>query len=61
MSQKQHKAVYNVPGPDGKLHRIEVNAPLGMSEEEIKKSVADFLRLHPNAQLLSRTWSSLDL
>jgi len=53
---KQHKAVYNVPADNGFV-RVEVLAPLGMPVEACRESVSTYLREHPGALLLSRTWS----
>jgi hypothetical protein len=60
MNVKQHKAVYSVPDGD-EFVRVEVIAPLGMPVAEIKESVQTYLRLHPGAVLLSRTWNENDL
>ncbi len=57
MTQRiQHKAVYNVPVGTESV-RVEVLAPLGMPVTEIRESVSNYLRDHPGATLLSRTWS----
>ena len=53
---KQHKAVYNVPADNGFV-RVEVLAPLGMPVEACREAVQAYLRSHPGALLLSRTWS----
>lgn len=53
---KQHKAVYNVHTDNGFV-RVEILAPLGMPVAEIQESVSTYLRDHPGAMLLSRSWS----